>query len=171
MLKKFNHVAFRCNDAEETVRFYTEVLGLQYTHGLTGDWVGSTGEFNPHLHIFLTLEDGSSIAFFEVPLAGPSEGPLSTPAWCQHTAFEIGSPEEFDAYIKRLEDHGVKYIGPIAHHDDNEKSVYFTDPNGLRIELYLPGTYPPDTDEAMRALAAWKHRRDVEGFKVPAVAE
>ena len=30
LLQRFHHVAYRCRDAQETVDFYTKVLGLKY---------------------------------------------------------------------------------------------------------------------------------------------
>ena len=33
MLQKLHHVAYRCRDAQETVEFYTKVLGLKYAAG------------------------------------------------------------------------------------------------------------------------------------------
>ena len=67
MLSNFHHVAFRCRNAAETTQFYTEVLGLKYSHAVLNEVVPSTGAKDPHLHIFFELDDGSSIAFFDVP--------------------------------------------------------------------------------------------------------
>ena len=33
MFQKLHHVAYRCRDAQETVEFYTKVLGLKYAAG------------------------------------------------------------------------------------------------------------------------------------------
>ena len=33
MFQKLHHVAYRCRDAQETVDFYTKVLGLKYAAG------------------------------------------------------------------------------------------------------------------------------------------
>jgi catechol 2,3-dioxygenase-like lactoylglutathione lyase family enzyme len=33
MFQKLHHVAYRCRDAQETVDFYTKVLGLKYSAG------------------------------------------------------------------------------------------------------------------------------------------
>ena len=67
MLQKLHHVAYRCRDARETVDFYTNVLGLRFTHMITNDRVPSTQDWSPHCHIFFEMADGSYIAFFELP--------------------------------------------------------------------------------------------------------
>ena len=30
IVRKLHHVAYRCKDAQETVKFYTEVLGMKF---------------------------------------------------------------------------------------------------------------------------------------------
>jgi glyoxylase I family protein len=159
MLKGFHHVAFRCTDAAETVRFYTDVLGLKYSHAISNDIVGSTKEYSPHIHIFLQLEDGSSIAFFEVPLSEPAQKDPNTPAWVQHVAFEVKSLSDFEDGIRRLEAHGIPYLGPTAHEDPTERSVYFFDPNGIRLEFHLPGSLQTDAKAAMDILGKWSVRK------------
>lgn len=67
LCKKLHHAASRCLDARETVDFYTQVLGLRFSHAMGEDHVPSTGKYSPHVHIFLEMEDGSAIAFFECP--------------------------------------------------------------------------------------------------------
>ena len=39
LCKKLHHAAFRCKDAAQTVQFYTEVLGLKFTHAMGEDHV------------------------------------------------------------------------------------------------------------------------------------
>jgi len=67
MLQKLHHVAYRCKDAAETVEFYTNALGLKFSHAIAQDRVPSTQAWNPHLHVFFEMADASSIAFFELP--------------------------------------------------------------------------------------------------------
>jgi catechol 2,3-dioxygenase-like lactoylglutathione lyase family enzyme len=159
MLKGFHHVAFRCIDAAETIKFYTEVLGLRYSHAVSNDLVASTKEYSPHIHIFLELKDGSSIAFFEVPLSKPAQKDPNTPAWVQHVAFEVSTLEEFESDVQRLERYGIPYLGPTIHEDPTERSVYFFDPNGIRLELHLPGKAGTDANRALEVLQRWNARK------------
>lgn len=41
-LKRIHHVAYRCNDAKETVEWYQRVLGMTYTTAFAEDKAPST---------------------------------------------------------------------------------------------------------------------------------
>jgi catechol 2,3-dioxygenase-like lactoylglutathione lyase family enzyme len=133
IVRNLHHVAYRCKDAAETVRFYTEVLGLKYSHAVRNDYVPSTGEFYPHLHIFFEMDDGSSIAFFETPTEAPMGFDPNTPRWVQHLALEIDSKAIQQAFLERFDEMGIDYIGPVDH--GFVQSIYFFDPSGHRLEL------------------------------------
>ena len=64
-----HHFAWRCRDAEETRRFYEDLLGLPLSHIIRLDHVPSTGEYCPYVHLFFEMADGSSIAFFRAPFS------------------------------------------------------------------------------------------------------
>ncbi len=160
MLSNFHHVAFRCRNAAETTRFYTEVLGLKYSHAVLNEVVPSTGAKDPHLHIFFELDDGSSIAFFDVPKSPPAQPDPNTPVWVQHVAFQVRNMDELNAAKSRLDANGIEYIGPISHYPD-QYSIYFFDPNGHRLEFNLPA--PPGTEDkaahALFLLDRWEKMR------------
>ena len=46
-IQKLNHFAYKCRDAEETRRFYEDLLGLPLAHVIKEDYVPSTGAYNP----------------------------------------------------------------------------------------------------------------------------
>ena len=130
LCKKLHHAAFRCRDARETVEFYTDVLGLKFSHAVGGDHVPSTGEYDPHIHVFFEMEDGSSIAFFEVP-RGPGGMRDTTMAdWIQHFAFEVADEDELEKAKAKLEERGLDVLGPVDH--GFIRSIYFHDPSGQR---------------------------------------
>ena len=133
MLRRFNHVAFRCTDAKETVDFYSKALGMPLAHAVTNDVVPSVKMFCPHLHLFFALDDGSYIAFFETPTMPPAQKDPNTPDWVQHIAFDVADNESLLKGKERLRAYGVEVIGPIDHGFAN--SIYFFDPNGHRLEL------------------------------------
>nr|AJW29572.1 Glyoxalase family protein [Sphingomonas sp. JE1] len=157
-------MAFRCRDTAETMHFYTEVLGLKFSHAVANDYVGSTGEFSPHLHTFFELDDSSSIAFFEVPLSPPKQKDPNTPAWVEHVAFRMRSYDEFKAFQKRLDDNKIEYLGPLEHYSQ-QYSIYFFDPNGIRLEFNVAAPIDPEkrAANARRVLAQWEERR-AKGF-------
>jgi len=43
-VQSLHHVAYRCKDAQQTVDFYTKVLGLKFTMAMAEDKVPSTRE-------------------------------------------------------------------------------------------------------------------------------
>lgn len=51
-IRGLHHVAYRCRDAEETRRFYEDLLGLPLVHVVRADRVPSTGEYCPYVHLF-----------------------------------------------------------------------------------------------------------------------
>jgi catechol 2,3-dioxygenase-like lactoylglutathione lyase family enzyme len=133
VLQKLNHVAWRCVDAEETRRFYEDILGLPLAHTVGADSVPSTGEYAPYFHIFFELADGSYIAFFDIRDGKGVSVSDDTPKWVHHFAFEVETVDDVLAMKARLEDAGVKVIGVTDHHFI--RSIYFFDPNGLRLEV------------------------------------
>jgi glyoxylase I family protein len=164
LCKKLHHAAFRCKDAAQTVQFYTEVLGLKFSHAMGEDHVPSTGKYSPHVHIFLEMEDGSSIAFFECPQDPGNMKDLESPDWIQHFAFEVADLETLHQAKKDLEAKGLNVVGP-TNHDDFITSIYFFDPSGHRLELTTRTCHDPVrmqafVDEAPAVLALWDKTHD-----------
>lgn len=160
-IKSLHHFAWRCRDAEETRAFYEDLLGLKYAHLIKADYVPSTGEYCPYVHIFFEMGDGSYIAFFDLGddvTAAPSS---NTPAWVNHLALELESEDELLAAKKRLEDAGVEVIGVTDHHII--KSIYFFDPNGVRLELTVRTVGQEELDrgiaDARTGLQAWNREK------------
>lgn len=128
-----HHWAYRCRDAEETRAFYEDILGLPLAHIITADTVPSTGEYCPYVHIFFRLEDGSFVAFFDLGDDLASEPSSNTPMWVNHLALRVSSVEKLSLAKRKLEAAGIEVLGITDHHII--KSIYFFDPNGIRLEL------------------------------------
>jgi len=130
---QLHHYAYRARDAEETRHFYEDILGLPLYHLIQSDHVPSTGEYCPYTHFFFRLQDGSFIAFFDLGddiAALPSP---NTPAWVNHIAFRVESIQALEDSKTRLQAHGIEVLGVTDHRIF--KSIYFFDPNGIRLEL------------------------------------
>jgi catechol 2,3-dioxygenase-like lactoylglutathione lyase family enzyme len=118
--------------------------------------VPSTGQDMPYLHIFFRMRDGSTIAFFEVPEL-PERSAPSHPAYgvFDHLALEVPTVAAVDEWKTWLEDKGIEVIGPTDH--TIIYSIYFHDPNGIRLEITTP--LVPDWNDRPRqahaALDAW----------------
>ena len=53
--------------------------------------------------------------------------------WVNHISFRVNTVEELENTKTRLEAFGVEVLGVTDHHIF--KSIYFFDPNGIRLEL------------------------------------
>ena len=132
-IQQLHHYAYKARDAEETRQFYEDILGLPLYHIIQSDYVPSTGEYCPYTHFFFRLQDGSFIAFFDLGDDVKAEPSPNTPLWVNHIAFRVNTVQELENTKQRLEAHGVKVLGVTDHHIF--KSIYFFDPNGIRLEL------------------------------------
>ena len=159
-IRGLNHFAWRCRDAEETRAFYEDLLGLPLAHVIKADHVPSTGEYCPYVHIFFEMADGSYVAFFDLGDNTATVPDPETPAWVNHLALEVPDEAALMAAKARLEAADVSVIGPTDH--GIIKSIYFFDPNGIRLELTTrTATAEEMADHAAHAheaLAAWTGR-------------
>jgi glyoxylase I family protein len=145
-LKRIHHVAYRCNDAKETVAFYQRVMGMDFVLAIAEDQVPSTKAPDPYMHVFMDAGMGNVLAFFELPNSPDMGRDGNTPEWVQHIAFELEDMDSLREAIKNLESEGLDVLGPINH--GIFQSIYFFDPNGHRLEL----TVNTQTREEMESL-------------------
>jgi len=155
--KMLSHVAYVTHDAAATTDFYTRLLGMELASTVMADRLPSTGDPFPYFHLFFRLGDGSTIAFFESP-GLPPPAKSSHPAYdiFNHIAFEVESPTAVEAWRDWLTQNGVEVIGPIDH--GIIYSIYFHDPNGVRLELTTPlrSDWNQRSQESYRDLALWE---------------
>ena len=116
-----HHTALICSDVERTIRFYQELLGFPLVELFENrDYKGST-------HLFFDLGHDNTLAFFDFP-------DLGLPPYTEvlggfhHIAISIDQ-EHWEAARRRLEEAGV------ATQIESEISLYFLDPDGVRLEL------------------------------------
>ncbi|MBN8293292.1 VOC family protein [Rhodobacter sp. NTK016B] len=160
-IKGLYHYSFPCRDGEETRKFYEDIMGLPLVACMMSDVVPSTGEKKPYAHFFFEMGDGSYVAFFDL---GENEMPKpspNTPEWVMHFAVEVDSVDEVLAMRKRLNDAGVNTTDIVDHHFI--KSIYFFDPNGLRLEVTArvdePGFLEQQAREARGELDKWSAKK------------
>ncbi len=158
MIKGLHHNAYRCRDSEETRKFYEDFLGLPLSGTL---WIkeSKTGRETDALHTFYRMDNGSYLAFFEVP----------------STSFEFKDQHDYDLHIALEVDRdvlepmmakgeaaGIETRGVADHHFIN--SIYFRDPNGYVIELTAKlenhdAEMDPATNGARGKLDDWQARK------------
>jgi catechol 2,3-dioxygenase-like lactoylglutathione lyase family enzyme len=97
-------VARSSRDAQETVEFYTKVLGLKFAAGeQSPEGARPYGEEVDLIHIFFECGDGSYIAFFDLPSSPPMQADPNTPSWVNHIAFEVPNMDALLEGKRRLE--------------------------------------------------------------------
>ena len=160
-IQQLHHYAYRAKDAEETRHFYEDILGLPLFHIIQSDIVPSTGEYCPYTHFFFRLQDGSCIAFFDL---GDDQAALpspNTPLWVNHISFRVNTVQELEAMKTRLQAKGIEVLGITDHHIF--KSIYFFDPNGVRLELTAQladdAHMQKESSNVHATLAAWTARK------------
>ena len=152
-----NHLAYVTHDVAATADFYTRIMGMELASTIVDDHVPSTKQDFPYFHIFFRMGDGSTIAFFEC-VGLPPPAASSHPAYdtFNHCALQVEGPAELRRWLAWLEQNGVEVLGPIDHKGMIE-SIYFHDPNGIRLELTTPvdRDWNRHTDQGYADLAKW----------------
>jgi len=146
-----SHVAYMTRDTAATAEFYTHILGMELVNAVLDDSIPSTGEPIPYFHSFFRMSDGSTVAFFEAPELPPLEAPPHAAYdTFQHLAMQVDSPATVDHWHSWLLANDVEVLGPVDH--KIIYSIYFHDPNGLRLEITAP-TSSSWNDNAAHAAA------------------
>ena len=155
MIKGLHHNAYRCRDSEETRRFCEDFLGLPLA-GTLEITESKTGRETKALHTFYGLDDGSYLAFFEVPDT-PFEFKTQRD-YDLHVALEV-KRDVLEPMLDKGKAAGVETRG-VADHDFIH-SIYFRNPNGYVIELTAKGAdhdreMDPATNGARAKLDRWQ---------------
>lgn len=156
-----HHLALNTDDMKATIDFYTRVLGMPLVHALRvppGVGVGPGNRGNPPFenlrHYFFDAGGDSLVAFFEIPKGAKPQADRNAVAAMQHCSFTT-TPAQFDAVMQRLRDAGVDVLGPIDV-GAGTQSIYFYDPNGIRLEYSCQRGEGDDP----RVLERWTQTRD-----------
>jgi catechol 2,3-dioxygenase-like lactoylglutathione lyase family enzyme len=116
-----HHFALICSDVRATIDFYQGVLEFPLTEIFENrDYAGSN-------HFFFDIGHGNLLAFFDLP--GLDLGPYAEVlGGLHHLAISV-TPERWDHLRGKLDAASVEYVV------ESEKSIYFRDPDGARLEL------------------------------------
>ena len=129
------HFSLPANNVDESLRFYTEILGMKFRGNVGGGKCVTVGDVN--------------IILAPRPTPRPVEeiDQLNTP-FC-HYAFYVSSAD-FDRAYDGLVESGVRVDGEPEYRRNgtfNGRSLYFWDPTGNRLELNDPN--PPSWPEGV----------------------
>ena len=144
-----DHVVFPVRDADATLAFYGDVLGLPLTQALTGDdWGGY-----PWLMMIFGL--GEDRELVTVQLRGaPWPDYAGLPVDVRHYALAAAREADLDDWRVRLERAGVAFW---EERHGEQRSIYFPDPDGVILEITWPRTAAPQTANpaALRRARDW----------------
>jgi catechol 2,3-dioxygenase-like lactoylglutathione lyase family enzyme len=131
---RFDHLALPVYDAARTYHFYSEVLQLPLVDALSGDdWGGK-----PWLMMFFGTDSGQLLALCALYGARPPR-PDGLPSDVRHYAFSVASGAEQQEWKARLRRHGIAFS---EEDHGTQHSVYFSDPNGIVLEVTTPASTP-----------------------------
>src|SRR5712691_710795 len=140
-----HHITLICADAQRTINFYTQVLGLRF--------IKKTVNFDDpgRYHLYFgnnAARPGSVVTFFEWPGAQRGHPGIGG---THHFALAVEDYNGLLQWKRRLVDLGLSVDGPLDRHYFT--SIYFNDPDGTILEIATRG--PGWTvDEAPDALGS-----------------
>jgi len=120
-VKKLLHTRMRVSDMDQTIRFYTDVLGLEVMERKT----------SPR---------GSHLAFLKVPnseelielCSFPPSGPVTVQEDLVHLAFEV---DNLDRMIEALTAKGIKITDGPTRTSSGSRFIFIDAPDGYEVEL------------------------------------
>lgn len=117
-----HHIALLSRDVERTIAFYQGLLEFPLTELFENrDYTGST-------HFFFDIGNGNALAFFDFP--GLDLGPYAEVlGGLHHIAISV-SPEKWEHLRAKIDASDEAEIDFV-----HETSIYFTGPDGERLEL------------------------------------
>jgi catechol-2,3-dioxygenase len=159
----FSHVGFFVHDLDRQADFYTRVLEFTVTD--RGFLEGPEG---PQL-VFLSRDPDEHHQIVLVS-GRPAEVAYNV---INQISLKADSLPTLQQFHRRLQDSGATEIIPVTH--GNALSVYFRDPEGNRVELYVDTPWYVSQPCRVQApfelppgeLLAWaeQHARTLEGFR------
>lgn len=123
-LKTVNHIAIIASDIEKSITFYTEALGFSIMRKVYRKERDSW-------KVDLALNDKYLIELFTFPDA-PKRPSYPEALGLRHLAFSV---EDIEACVAELQSKGIGTESLRIDPFTNCKCVFFSDPDGLPIEL------------------------------------
>ena len=153
--RTIGHVVLSVSDVERSIQFYRDVVGFQlagYRPGGPGAFL-TCGRVHHNLALFQAPADAQPIQQNQIGL--------------HHFAFEVDDYPTLQAAHQRLVAAGVTIDSIVSH--GLTRSVYFLDPDGIRMELFSNAFASDEEGLAfMRATAGMVAPLDISAPEPPA---
>lgn len=125
MLKSIHHVAIICSDYEKSKHFYTSILQLGI---IAENYRAERDSFK----LDLKLPDGGQVELFSFPNS-PERPSFPEAQGLRHLAFCVDSVEDVTQYLIGK---GIDVEAIRIDEFTGKKFTFFSDPDGLPLELY-----------------------------------
>jgi catechol 2,3-dioxygenase len=122
--KRVGHLVLNVRDIEVSTRFYTEVLGFEVAVERANMTFLTCGKIHHDLALFKAAEDSPPV----------SEGQVGL----NHFAIQMDDLDALKGAYQRLKENGVSVDNTVDH--GMTQSVYFHDPDGIRMEIFCNST-------------------------------
>ncbi|MFO1368131.1 MAG: VOC family protein [Marinagarivorans sp.] len=125
MLKRIHHAAIICADYAVSKHFYTQCLGLKI---IAEHYRAERDSYK----LDLALPDGGQIELFSFP-SPPARPSFPEACGLRHLAFAV---DDLDVCVQALAAQGIVLQAIRVDEYTGQRFVFFTDPDGLPLELY-----------------------------------
>jgi catechol 2,3-dioxygenase-like lactoylglutathione lyase family enzyme len=135
-LRRVDHIALGCRDAETTRHFYEDILGLPLILAIVLNDRDAGQNQQEYCHFFFEVGNGALLAFFDHPGAFTPDDFRPRSTLLHHIAIEVAEEAIVQEFRRRLEEARVatRYTDHSVYH-----SLYFADPDGHNLEIaYKP---------------------------------
>ena len=122
---RLGHLVLKVRDIDKSLRFYTEMVGLQVS-----DWIDDR-------MVFLRCgSDHHDLALLQLP-PNAIEKPAGEYVSIEHFSYRVESVEEIMKITDMLQQRGIEIDrGPGQHGPGGNTFIVFRDPDGNNVEFY-----------------------------------